>query len=240
MMVRRIALQVAAVIAVATPALAQKTSSDSGQQAVCSLYKVTTALLNITKDPRNDGAFKDVVEGGDVACVSRSQRVGDRDFGYIDYRMRNTNERHPVEGWGQLSLMIKLSPTEIELWQRKAAAPPGAAPPAGVSPDPAKLAAVPAEEVLRWDQPIPIGAHPVIGSTFDKLTHGSPLFPPIDGLPDALWKDKTCSDCHKWQRDTLCIQGETYVKSPQSVFRHPHPFTGFKVALMRWASSGCQ
>jgi hypothetical protein len=68
----------------------------------------------------------------------------------------------------------------------------------------------------------------------------SPMFSPIDGLDESLWK-KPCSSCHRWDRAQLCAQGASYAKNPRSALRHPHPFGGaYKVALMNWAKSGCQ
>jgi hypothetical protein len=66
------------------------------------------------------------------------------------------------------------------------------------------------------------------------------MFPPIEGLPEAVWK-KTCNNCHQWDRDTLCAQANVYVKDPKAALRIPHPFGGpEKVAMMKWAQGGCK
>jgi hypothetical protein len=97
-----------------------------------------------------------------------------------------------------------------------------------------------AGDALRFDQPVPFGASPVRGQTLEQLANGEPLFPPIEGLPENLWK-KTCATCHKWDKAKLCDQGASYVKSAKGAFRHQHPYGGpYKLALMRWASSGCK
>ena len=63
---------------------------------------------------------------------------------------------------------------------------------------------------------------------------------PIDGLEETVWK-KNCSNCHKWERQSLCEQGASYAKNPRFALRHPHPYGGgFKAALMQWAKAGCQ
>ena len=81
---------------------------------------------------------------------------------------------------------------------------------------------------------------PVNGSSIKQLIEGIPLFPPIEGLDEALWK-KPCSSCHKWNQERLCEQGKTYAKAAKYVLRHPHPYGGaLKLALMRWAQSGCE
>jgi hypothetical protein len=213
---------------------------NAGQQASCIFYQVNAPHINISKDPRVESTSKGVVESGDIACVSRLQRTAGRDWGYVDYRMQTRSERHPVEGWALLANMSRLTPSAFAMWEKRMAAVAPVAPPAADKREAPKEVTIPRDEVLHWDRPIPFGAYPVIGSTFEKLIQGSPLFPPIDGLPNEFWKEKTCSNCHKWQRESLCIQGGTYVKNPQSVFRHPHPFNGFKVTLMRWAATGCQ
>ncbi len=97
-----------------------------------------------------------------------------------------------------------------------------------------------AEGALRFDQPIQSGPYPVNGHSIKQLIEGMPLFPPIEGLDELLWK-KTCSSCHKWDKARLCDQGKTYVKVARYVLRQPHPYGGsFKVALLRWAKSGCE
>jgi hypothetical protein len=97
-----------------------------------------------------------------------------------------------------------------------------------------------AEVHLRFDQPIESGPYPVNGLSIKQLIERMPLFPPIEGLDETLWK-KTCSSCHKWDKERLCNQGKTYAKTARYVLRQPHPYGGsFKVALMRWAKSGCE
>jgi hypothetical protein len=97
-----------------------------------------------------------------------------------------------------------------------------------------------AGDALRFDQPVPFGTKPVRGQTLEQLANGEPLFPPIEGLPENLWK-KNCATCHKWDKARLCEQGASYVKSAKGAFRHQHPYGGpYKLALMRWASSGCK
>jgi branched-chain amino acid transport system substrate-binding protein len=125
---------------------------------------------------------------------------------------------------------------ELRVAQQVAiAATPGTIPPsiAGQS------TALPPESILYFDQPVPFGPVPVNGKTIKQLADGIPLFPPIEGQDEALWK-KNCSACHKWDRETLCQQGARYLADPNTVLRLQHPYGGpFKVALMRWSRSGC-
>lgn len=82
----------------------------------------------------------------------------------------------------------------------------------------------------------------VRGKTIEQLVAGSPQFPPIEGLPDELWKDQSCSNCHQWTPEALCDQAQTYVKRPAAGnVAKQHPFGGgLKVNLRRWAMGGCQ
>ena len=115
-----------------------------------------------------------------------------------------------------------------------------AAPSQAVAPGPAtQPVANPPEQVLRFEQPVPFGPPPVYGNTIKNLADSIPLFPPIEGQDEALWK-KNCSSCHKWDRQALCQQGANYLANPGNVLRQQHPFGGpFKVALMRWSKGGC-
>jgi hypothetical protein len=133
-----------------------------------------------------------------------------------------------------------------EIQQRAPAAAPdrGAAP--AVTQQPARPAAqqpaptASSDGVLRFDQPLPFGPTPVYGRTIKQLAESVPLFPPVEVQDEALWK-RNCSTCHKWDQQTLCQQGASYVANPGNVLRHQHPFGGpYKVALMRWSKSGCR
>jgi hypothetical protein len=113
-------------------------------------------------------------------------------------------------------------------------------PPATAPPPPAAAAPDSAEEVVRFDQPLKTGPPPVNGRSLEQLVQGVPLFPPIEGLDESIWK-KNCSACHKWDRRTLCEQGATYLKDPKMALRGSHPYGGpEKVAIMQWAKTGCQ
>ena len=106
---------------------------------------------------------------------------------------------------------------------------------------PADPAVVALANVKAFDQPIPF-VQPEISNRSLKqlLTDTFPLHPPIEGLPEELWK-QGCSACHNWDKTTLCAQGNVYAKDPKMITRLPHPFGApFKVAVMEWAKNGCK
>ena len=215
-MVWRIAI-VAAVLAYAQSALAQ--------QPECRLYKVQSNSLNVSKEPRGDAAYIDVLDNADVVCVSRQQKAGDRDWGFIDYKVLDRDQRRPIRGWVNLGQMLPVATPD----RRDAA----------TAPPPAASAAAP-EQIVRFSEPLTTGPFPVNGQSLEQLIQGTPIFPPIEGLPEAIWK-KPCTACHKWDRRTLCEQGASYVKNPASALRGSHPYGGGeKVAMMQWAKAGCQ
>jgi hypothetical protein len=229
----------------------------SAQDANCTLYKVDTSLLNISKDPGGN-IFNDALFDGDVACVTRMANIAGIDWGFIAYKLEGST-RTPVEGWSSLQYLRQMSAGGGGAPPAGAAsntAAPAAPPPTARAPTPAPAApaapqvaaappagaatAIRPEDVLRFDQPIPFGAYPVNGHSIAEMIDSIPLFPPIEDLPDELWKKK-CTNCHQWNQARLCEQAGTYVKAPRYVLRVPHPFGGtLKLALMRWAKSGCQ
>ncbi|MBK0327147.1 caspase family protein [Rhodobacteraceae bacterium F11138] len=117
----------------------------------------------------------------------------------------------------------------------------------GVTPEP-EIAATPAPEpeaepgsitfdtVLASDQPA------ISGRSIAELVQGSPLYPPIEGLPEAYWKDKSCSNCHQWTQDRLCTQANSYLSlNMQRSLDKKHPFGGaLKRHLKTWAAGGCK
>jgi hypothetical protein len=209
-MIWRILLCVAAVI----------WAQSAAAQEQCKRYKVLPSTLNISKEPRGDAPYIDVLGKDDEVCVGRVQTAGEHDWGFVEYKMLKPGQRQ-VEGWTNLKLLQPLLPAEKE----------AEAPAADNS----------AEEIVRFDQPLRSGPYPVNGRSLAQLLQGTPLFPPIDGLPDNVWKTRHCNECHQWDHRTLCEQGATYIKNPASALRKPHPYGGAeKVAVMQWVKNGCQ
>lgn len=203
------------------------------QEAKCRYYKVQAASLNISKEPRGDSAFIDVLDSGDVVCVTQEQKAGGRDWVFLDQKVMS-NERRPVGGWANLRLLQPLSPAESAVLDKKQT--PASQP----SSQPSSTLPTASDVPLKFNEPVPFGPFPVNGKSIEQLANDIPMFPPIEGLDEAVWK-KNCTACHVWDRRQLCEQGASYAKNPKSVLRHPHPYGGaYKVALMQWAKSGCQ
>lgn len=110
------------------------------------------------------------------------------------------------------------------------------------APETGQLKETSADVVLTLSSTLTFGNSHVRGQTISELVAGSPQFPPIEGLPDELWKGQSCSNCHQWTPETLCDQAETYVKRPAAGnVTKQHPYGGgLKVNLRRWALDGCQ
>jgi hypothetical protein len=217
----------------------------------CQYFKVRANTANVSKEPRADSIFIDLLDKGDIVCVTRNQKVADTDLAYIPHKLSAPGKHTTVEGWVDRAVLQQMSPDEV------AAATGEAAPqPAGPAPQPAEpgasrnpSASTPSaqatapgsqDQVSGYSKPITSGPYPVVGNSIEQLAAGIPVFPPFEGLDESQWK-KNCSNCHKWDRKTLCAQGMTYVKNPQLTVRHPHPYGGaFKGALMEWAKGGCK
>src|SRR4030081_3635373 len=201
------------------------TQCAAAQEAPCQLYKVRSSTLNISKEPRGDAVYIDMLGNADLVCVTREQKVGERIWGFVDHKLLKPDQRKPVAGWANLALLQSLSAAEVAALRGTPAPPPAAAPP---------------EEVVLFTEPLTSGPFPVNGRSLEQLVQGVPLFPPFEGLDEATWK-KPCSACHKWDRMSLCEQGATYVKNPRSALRGSHPYGGpEKIAIMQWAKTGCQ
>ena len=227
----------------------------SAQEPACTLYKVNTSMLNISKEPGGD-IYKDALFDGEVACVTRLANVKGKDWAFVSYKVEGANGHTPVEGWASLQYLQQTSgaggtapsaaapaaPPAAAAVPPPAAAAQPAAPPAAAAPvTPSGAAAtIRPEDVLRFNQPIPFGPFPVNGHSIQEMIDSTPLFSPIEGIEESLWKKK-CTSCHQWNQARMCQQAATYVKAPKFVLRVQHPFGGtLKLALMRWAMSGCQ
>lgn len=90
--------------------------------------------------------------------------------------------------------------------------------------------------------PITAPGSEIHGKSIEQLAQGSPLFPPIEGLPEDYWKGQDCSNCHQWTKDALCTQARTYLSANASrSLGKEHPYGGgFKQVLKAWAAGDCQ
>lgn len=209
-------------------------------QPGCSYFALNSVLVNIRRDPSKPGGYIDVLEKGDVACVTEQRKIADNNWAFIKAKTAPDGSTADVGGWANLRYLEPTGAPGSKRAADKQKAP--AEQPFKALPDKTDQAKSkpPADDVFRYDQPVPFGAFPVRGRTLEELAVRMPLFSPIEGLDDALWK-RNCTTCHKWNKERLCEQGKSYLKAARHVLRHQHPYGGpYKLALMRWAKSGCQ
>jgi hypothetical protein len=95
---------------------------------------------------------------------------------------------------------------------------------------------------VTFTSPLTVGNTEVLGHSIAELIKGSPIYPPLEGLPDELWKGQQCSTCHNWTEEALCAQGKVYMaqNSVRSLAKE-HPLGGgLKLNLRAWAAGGCR
>lgn len=106
----------------------------------------------------------------------------------------------------------------------------------------ANVATVAPQTEVTFTTPLAVGPEGVKGRSIEQLLLGSPQFPPIEGIPQELWKDQKCTNCHKWTSTALCEQGATYLETnATAALEKPHPYgLDFKLALRAYAAGGCR
>jgi hypothetical protein len=267
-------LTAAAAIAGSPPPGAQPAHAAEG----CRYFELTSILVNVRRDPGRPGGYLDVLEKGDVACVTEQRKLNDATWAFVREKTADDGSTSDVGGWANMRYLtpgtapgaaktatatappapkvaVEVAKPAKPTEPATTASPPTPPPPTagtattpaakaeGGAPKPQRTAAATPNvdpEVFRFDHPVPFGAYPVRGHTLEELLDGKPLFSPIEGLEDELWK-KPCSTCHQWNKERLCEQGTSYIKAAKYVLRHQHPYGGpYKLALMRWAKTGCQ
>lgn len=96
---------------------------------------------------------------------------------------------------------------------------------------------------ITFATPLPAGPDGVKGrSIAELLAQGTPLFAPIEGLQEDLWRGKPCATCHQWTADDLCTQSKVYLR-PEAADRLAvlHPLgLEFKQALKAFGEGGCR
>jgi hypothetical protein len=215
------------------------TTTTNAQPPTCTPYRVSSSFLNVLQEPRENAPFVDMLDAGDIACVGSNRLIGAKQWGHVLFRViPDQRERMPVDGWAMMqNLAAMRMPHELTGQSPRRA--PGTDAQIGSQPQPV-VAADGYQDIVRFDQPLPFGPVPINGRTLSELTQSIPLFPPVKEAEEALWQ-KQCPSCHRWERQSLCKQGEIFLANPRNALRQPHPFGGpFKVALMRWAKNGCQ
>lgn len=222
-------------------------STGRAQAPDCRFFKVATAALNVFKEARASSDFIERLSQDDIVCtIGREQQVGDFVWTYVVYGLQGKGQRKTLDGWTIARFLKPAAPAEVAALQgppepaRPPAPqpPPPAAPPPAASPPPAAQA--PVQDVIKFSDPIPFGPYPVNGRSLEELITGVPMFSPIEGLDEAMWQ-KTCNNCHKWNRQSLCVQAGLYAKNPKTELRIPHPYGGAeKIAMMKWFQGGCQ
>ncbi|MBY6089237.1 caspase domain-containing protein [Maritimibacter alkaliphilus] len=110
-----------------------------------------------------------------------------------------------------------------------------------VAPAPPAAAVEPKEEVITFLSPLTSSEPAVNGLSISEIIESTPLFPPVEGLPESFWKGQKCSSCHHWTQERICTQAQTYLEeATRGAVGKEHPFGGaFKQKLQTWAASGC-
>lgn len=95
---------------------------------------------------------------------------------------------------------------------------------------------------VTFSTPLTVGTPEIIGKSLEELIESSPLFPPVEGLPEEYWKEQQCSNCHEWEEANLCTQANSYLSDAGGEnLTKKHPFGGaFKLNLRSWAQGGCE
>lgn len=198
-------------------------------QTACTPHSVNVAVLQVLEDAAVPGVYVSALQQGDIACVSNDARIGPQQLGYVVEKTETNGNTVAVGGWASVIFMTEQS----------AAATTSPTTEAPSTDDSAAEMAVLQADMLKFDQPVPYGPPQVRGKTLKELIEGEPMFAPIEGLDESLWR-KNCSSCHEWNSQRLCEQGRSYLPRAAEVFRHQHPYGGaYKLSLMRWAKTGC-
>lgn len=134
---------------------------------------------------------------------------------------------------------------ELAALKKKASTDPdgdGAPAPAVAAAESAKPAPQTSSDTITFTQALISEVPEVAGKSIAELITSSPLFPPIEGLPEEYWKEQTCSNCHEWTAERLCEQASVYLTlDMQRSLNKQHPFGGaLKGNLKNWAAGGCK
>jgi len=111
----------------------------SAQEPACLFYKVQSSTLNVSKKPRGDAAYTDVLDNADVVCVTREQSAGGRNWGLVEHKLVKPDQRKAIGGWVNLAALQPLSAADGAAARGLTVAPaaPAPAPPPAPAASPA-------------------------------------------------------------------------------------------------------
>lgn len=94
---------------------------------------------------------------------------------------------------------------------------------------------------MTFTTPFPKGDQ-IAGQSIEQLiANASPLFTPIEGIPEEMWKGQHCANCHQWTQPALCDQAKIYVSGAAAIPDNAHPLgPDFRKGLREWAKAGCK
>ena len=187
--------------------------------------------------------------GASAVAVGRRRHPPDQEAELIG-RAQSTGAVQDYQAYLEAyptGVFAALADAEIRALQLRRQPPPPVAPSLDLTapdttpavPAPATQPAASAEQQITFLSPL-TRTGPIQGRSIAQIIEGSPQYPPVEGLPDVFWKDKTCSNCHHWTQPALCEQGKTYLtQTGEFALGKHHPIDGFKQVLRDWASEGC-
>ena len=73
----------------------------------CQFYDTTGEVVDVFKTPSTQQAYFELLERGDVTCITELQRRGKRSWGFIKYRKDKNGQKVVVNGWVDLQFMAR-------------------------------------------------------------------------------------------------------------------------------------
>lgn len=236
----RIPLIFAALIAALPAATALAQSSD------CESFTVNAKLLNMRNEPNVFGSIVDVLRDEQIVCIGEITNNSGQQWGNVVSKSEpDGSATEAVNGWSNMRYLAPAAMATAPVATTPEPVPVETPEPvdtadSGDATAPAPTPATAPGDVPAFNEPWETGAFPLNGRSLEQLSNAIPLFPPIEGLPDDVWK-QPCTGCHQWNQDRLCEQAQSYITDPANIFRIKHPHGGIvKNALFQWASAGCE
>ena len=165
----------------------------SAQEPACTLYKVNTSMLNVSKDAGGQ-IYNDALFDGDSHLRHPPEECRRRRLGVYLLQAGQRQRAYAGRGLGGAAIPATDIRCRCDRRRRRGAPraalpqrprrhrrrarvrPPPRLPGAPVTPSGAAATARP-EDVLRFNQPIPFGAFPVNGHSIQEMIDQTPFFP---------------------------------------------------------------
>ncbi len=141
-------------------------ATKAAAQENCEMYQTTGEVVDVFKTPSTKSGYFELLEKGDVTCITRQQTSGNRNWGFVKYRKDKNGQKIVVNGWVDLQFVAPEGGIGAARAVEQQGQPPQSA--AATTSN-----GIPADEVAYWNTVRDSGDPDLLRLYLDKYPNGT-------------------------------------------------------------------